>query len=337
MTSSLLAPAYALTLGEQEFTTQALAIDLELGAAPLLDVLTVRLPSAAAPSAGLGDPAQLQLDGVSVFSGTIAALRRRERELCVTAVDAGAALAAFRPAATYEQLTVASVVRSLCGDAGVSTGALEDGPQLAFYVADPGRTAWAHIARVTRWCGALARVNGDGELDADVIDAGRADVALRYGREVLALGERRCVPAADAWVVAGEAGGGSAGVPEALRPTSDFFAANRPDGPSLRHVWRFEPALRTSAAAAGAGAALARAAAAAERRGTLLTALAPALRPGTVVEVQDLPDGIEGGPLWLDHVIHHLGPDGGWSRARTWQGGGAFSAAGLLGSLGALL
>jgi hypothetical protein len=338
MSSSVLAPAYALTLGEQEFTAHALAIDLELGAAPLLDVLTVRLPIAAAPSAAAGDPAVLHLAAgdaeADVFTGTIAALRRSERELTITALDAGAALAAYRPAATFEQVTGGSVIRSLCGDAGVSTGALEDGPVLAFYVADPGRNAYAHVARVAGWCGALARVNGDGELDADVVDAGRAEVALRYGRDVLGIDERHAAPSTDAWVVTGEAGAGTASAPEALRPTSDFFAANRPDGPSFGNRWRFEPALRTSAAASGAGAALARAQGARERRGILVATLQPRLRPGIVVEVQDLPDGIDGGPMWVDHVTHRLAPTGAHTRARIWQGG---ETAGLLGSLGGLL
>jgi len=324
--TSLLQPSYSLTLGSQLWTEQLLSLRVELFPAPLLDVVTARLPALAQPDAAVGDPALLSLDGgegeSDVVSGTIASMRRGFSELTVTVLDAGGTLAAYRPAATYEQVTAGTLIRSLCSDVGVTAGDVEDGPMLAFYVADPSRTALEHVARLARWSGALARFTPGGELEAIVVNGAEPELALLYGRELLGLDDEKLDAPIEAFVVAGEAGVGEASAPEALRPTTDFFAGNRPDGPSATAVWRFEPALRTAASAQAASASLQRLYASGRRRAWLRTTLLPALRPGMVLEIQELPDGLGGGPSWTESVEHRLS-----------QGGEAFDPSSLLGSL----
>src|SRR5712691_5397716 len=161
--TSLLQPGYTLNLGSQQWTKQLLCIDLKLEAAPLLDALTVHLPAAAPLSASVGDPVELTLASgekeVKVFTGAIEGIRRGFDAICVSALNAGAELARFRPSATYEQITAGNVLRNLCGDAGVQTGNVEDGVSLVFYAADPAQTALEHIARVCAWSGAMARIS----------------------------------------------------------------------------------------------------------------------------------------------------------------------------------
>ena len=337
MTSSLLAPAYALTIGSQRWTEQLLLLDARLEAAPLFDRVTARLPAAAEFDAAVGDPVTLSLDGgegeSDVFTGAVDAVRRDAATIEVTALNAGGTLAAYRPSATYEQATVATVIKALCGDVGVDTGDLEDGPALAFYAADASRTALEHVARVAGWAGALARVSRDDKLEATVVAGADPDLALRYGRELLDFDATDVSTRIESFVVAGESGAGSASTPEALRPKRDVFDGSRPVGPDAKNVWTFEPALRTASAAQTASAARTRVYRSSRRRATLRATLVPALRPGTVVDVQDLPEGLAGGPFWAEGVSHRVSARGAITRARLWGAGAAFDPSGLLGSL----
>jgi hypothetical protein len=339
--SGVSSPSYALQLGSQRWTEQLVALRLELERAPRVDCLSLQLPAAAPLAAALGDGATLTLDSGEqrevVFTGVITSIVRSFDAIYVRALDAGGTLARYRPATTYEQLKVSTLISSLAADAGVDVGTLDAGPDLPFYVADPSRTAWEHVARLAALGGALARVSSDNQVQSIVVDATAAELALRYGRELLSLDWNQQLSAADSWTVAGEAGAGDASAPEALRPTNDFFAGNRPDGPTLGKRWSFEPALRTVKAAATASAAIVRAARAASEAGTLRMTLQPKLRCGTVIELQDLPAGLPAGPLWIGSVQHVLGVNGALTTARVYQGGDSFDPAALLGSLASSL
>jgi hypothetical protein len=338
--TTLLAPTYALQVGSKRWTTQLVRLEVVLELAPGLDELTAVLPAAAPFDSEPGDPVALTLDNgegeADVFAGRLDSIQRGFDEIRLTAFDAGGALAQVRPSATYEQVTAATIVRNLCSDAGVDVGDLADGQQLPFYVADPSRTALEHIARVSAWNGALARVGSDGRVETVVLDASQAELALRSGREVLRIAQDTLAAPIERFVVAGEAGAGESSAPEAHRPVTDFFAGSRPDGPSASTVWRFEPALRTAAAAATAGAALERAYRADRAGGTLETWLLAGIRPGTVFEIQDLPDGLAVGPFWAYHVRHRLSGVECSTRVRYHGGGDAFDPMSLLGSLAGL-
>jgi hypothetical protein len=139
------------------------------------------------------------------------------------------------------------------------------------------------------------------------------------------------------FVVAGESGAGSTSAPEALRPTTDFFAGNRPAEPSTSVRWSFAPALRTAKAAGTAGASLDRHYRSTREQGTLDAFLLPQLAPGTVFEVQDLPDVLVQGPFWAMQVHHRLDRRGGATRVRFAKGGDSFDPLALLGSLAGAL
>jgi hypothetical protein len=333
---SLLAPAYALTVAEQQWTQQLVSLDLRLEAAPGVGRLTVRLPAAAPLSASPGDPASLTLDGgegsETVFTGVVASIRRALDGIWVTAIDGLGQLARYRPATTFAQASAGTVIRGLAGDAGAPTGDIAEGVMLAFYAADPSRTAAEHAGRVATWSGALLSVGGDGGLTATVLDATQADLALCYGREVTAFAADELADP-DTITVAGESGAGSSDSPDALRFSADPFAGNRPDGPSLGNAWTWEPALRTADAAATAGAARLRILRAVQKGGSLCAFLQPKLRPGVVIEVADLPNDLPKGPYWLDRVRHTIGPTGALTAARLRMGGDSFDPSALLGSL----
>lgn len=344
--TSLLAPAYAVTLGDQRWTSQALDLVVDLEAAPLVNAARVTFPWSAPVDAAVEDAAVIALDGgagdglVTVLTGVVRAVTKGLDSTTIECVDAGALLAALRPASTLERATASSVIEALCGDAGVEVGDLDTGPTLAAYVADPGRSALDHVARLATWSGALASVDGAGTLGTRVVDGAQPDVALRYGREIVSLRQRRVTTSVRSYVVAGEAGASNPAPPEASRPSSDFFAGDRPEGPGPGSRWTFEPALRTPGSASIAAAAKLRSVTSTRLRTTLDAWLLPALRPGSVVRLDDLPDGV-GGVHWVERVTHHLGPAGASTTARLAEAGPAFDPTALLsaaaGALGSAL
>lgn len=338
--TSLLLPTYALTIAGQLWTQQAIAIDLRLAPAPQFDRLLVSFPAEAPIEAAPDDPVSLVLDGgegeETVFTGTIASIRRGLETILVVASGALGQMARYRPAETFENVSAGTVIRNLADGAGVATGDIADGVMLRYYAADPSRNAAEHAWRVAAWSGAMLATTPEGELAATIVDATTAEVALRYGRELTGFRiEESATP--HAVTIAGESGASDASSPDALRPTDDFYAGSRPDGPGFETEWGWEPALRTAEAAASASAARRRQLSAAQRSGRLDAFLVPKLRPGVVIEVQDLPNGLASGPYWLETVRHRIGPEGATTRARVMQGGDSFDPLALLGSLGGAL
>jgi hypothetical protein len=65
------------------------------------------------------------------------------------------------------------------------------------------------------------------------------------------------------------------------------------------------------------------------------TLLKPQLRPGSVVELQDLPDKLAVGSVCLTSVRHRLSPERATTSSRFREAGGDLG--GLLGSLGGLV
>jgi hypothetical protein len=180
----------------------------------------------------------------------------------------------------------------------------------------------------------MARVTAANEVEAPVVDATTADIALRYGRELLSINSTAYSRPIESFTVAGQSGAGDTGSADALRTTSDFFAGKPPEAPSLTSRWRTEPALRTVTAAARAASAMQRTYKSAGQRGSLDAFLQPQLKPGSILEIQDLPDGLPKGPLFVYSVRHHLQFEGGAvTHARFMQGGDAFDPLALLGSL----
>ena len=88
-------------------------------------------------------------------------------------------------------------------------------------------------------------------------------------------------------------------------------------------------------AAATAGAALKRQYDASRNAGRLRAFLQPKLRCGTVLEIQQLPEGMPGGPLWVSRVRITRWVRGAYTTARFYKGGDSFDPLALLGSLAA--
>ena len=181
---------------------------------------------------------------------------------------------------------------------------------LPAYVAHPGRTAAEHVAELAKLGGALAFSDADGRLQVMARPSGPPSSALLYGREIIdySSGDFE-TPNAQRFAI-GSGPAGSASAPDALRPSLDVLPSSAADGgPGVLRCP--VPMLRTPTAAADASTALQTANAARGRRLRARCFLLPALRPGDVVEVQSLPDGLAGGPWLLTRVVHELRPGSG--------------------------
>ena len=236
-------------------------------------------------------------------------MRRGPAAIEVDLTDAGAALGAARPVLSRSAGTAADVVRALAGAVEVTTGRLTLDLPLAAYVADEGRTAGEHIARLAGLAGAMATVDGDGTVAAT--PPPEAPEVPAYGREITAYRVTDAVPAATVvgdWCRAGRLGR-RPGRPGARRAG----AARGRAGAGRRHRLAATPLLRVPAAAVTATDAHARASAATARRLYARTVLLPVLRPGTVVQIQDLPGETNGGTSdWLlTRVRHRVRPGPG--------------------------
>jgi hypothetical protein len=256
----------------------------------------------------------------------------------VTASDAGADLAHLRPAATYEGQSVAEIVGALVRDAGASAGTMLAPVRLAAYVAHQQRTAAEHVAHLAALGGAVANVEADGAVSVKPRPLGVPDAALRYGRELVAY-RVEDQPAPPAAVVVGNGPAGIVPFPTAFQQTTDALTAGGGD-PGADAVWEPSAALRMPLAVQAAAKEVnARRAAAAQR---LLAEcwLLPSVRPGQLVEVQDLPDRLPGGPWLVTSVVHHLdGRAGGTTSIRAVVGGDALGSllGAALSAIGSLL
>jgi hypothetical protein len=337
---SLLRPSYALTVGRQQWTCQAGQIDVSLAAAPGPERLLASFPAAASLDAAPDDPVELVVnigDGdEKVFTGILSSLRRGLAGTTITAVSALGRLARRWPSQSFENATAGTIIRDLADAAGVETGSIADGITLRFYVADPSRNAAEHALRLASWSGAMLMATPEGKLSATVVDASRAEIALRYGREISAfhIDDSGTPPEV---TVAGESGVSDAGSADSLRLTTDFFGSSGRGRPRAGQLCDWEPALRTTDAASSATAARRRGLFALQRSGHLKAFLQPRLRPGAVIEIQDLPSPHSKGPYRIEAVRHRISADGATTSARLLQGGDSFDPMGLLGSLMGML
>ena len=103
--------------------------------------------------------------------------------------------------------------------------------------------------------------------------------------------------------------------------------------PGLSAIWRSAAALRSPSVASSASQAESERVAAAAERVFARCFLLPALRPGLVLEVQDLPSGTAGGPWLVTQVTHRLFD----ARGETSFSGESAGGLGLRGALGAAL
>jgi hypothetical protein len=329
----MLTPSATVTLGNLRYDSHMSDVVARLALLPGVNSLNAVLPADVEVSAAAGDAGSLEMDGgegaQTVLTGKICSLRRNLLATNVAVTDGGADLAGLRPCATYEKQNGKDVIRALAGESGIDVGTLDLDLPLAAYVAHQKRTAAEHIAYLADLAGSTARVDGGGSLQVNPWPEGQPEAALLYGREVIDYEVRDRPGPQVRRVTVGNGPAGSTDAPDALRHTSSILPGDAP-APGADAVWKTAPVLRTPATAQAASQAEEQRAAAAGSRVRARCFLLPSLRPGTVVQVQELPDGVSGGPWMLTQVTHRLRPGLGGTTIFEGVAAGAGSGMGSL-------
>jgi prophage tail gpP-like protein len=342
-----LAPNVDVTLGGLRYDTHVSSLRVTLTLLPAVNSFSLSLPSGVKFTAAPGDVAELVVDSgdsagdgsQTVLTGKIRSVRRTVREITVTGADAGADLAAFRPAATYQKKDAAAVTKALASEAGVSPGDIDIDLDLAAFAAHQGRTAAEHIAYLATLGGCIAGVGGDGKLNVLPLPGEQAEEALLFGRELIEIEKRDGAPLAVQRFAVGSGTAGSAGSAEALKH-SLLRLPEDAAAPGKAAVYYPAPVVRTPGVATAAAKALNDRAAAYTQQMRARCFLLTALRPGIVVEMQELPSGLSGSTWLLTRVTHRLRPGAGGETVLEGVQAGASGDSllgALLGALGALL
>lgn len=329
-----LAPAVTLTLGNLRYTSHVASASVTLGLLPSVNEARVTLPATASVTAAPGDDGALEIDGgegsQTILTGKIDSLAFAFETVSATLVDGGGALARYRPASTYSQQDAQDVVQAIAGDAGVTVGNVTLALPLPEYVAHQSRTAAEHIALLTRLAGGIASFDGDGSLNAVAPMPEQADIALLYGREITECHVRvRHDPAFQRFAI-GSGPAGAINDPTALVLSTDPLPGDAAL-PGTGSVWQATSMLRTPDAVSTASSALQYEDAARTHEIDATAFLLPSLRPGMVVDIQQLPGSLADGPWLVTSVRHRLSPSRGGSTRFTGRKAGSPSS--LAGSL----
>lgn len=328
-----------VTLDDLRYTVQVRSVAAELTLLPGVNRVEVSIAAGVDVPAAAGARASVELDGgdgaAVVVTGTVDHLERTTTGAVVVITDAGAALAAARPAETYNGLTGVQVVGKLADLASADTGLIAALTQTAAYVADPRRTAAEHVATIARRSDAVAAVDADGRLTVIAWPVGLPTAAMRLDREFTSFTTSSHQPGHD-FAPVGAGGSGAALAPDAWVPSTE--AVTGADDPDATRTWSPDAVLRTRTDVdlAARGAASRRAAATTRMRGTCW--LQPARRPGDVVRIDETTSPDQAGPWLLVSVRHELAPG---VATTVLEGVAAGSAddllGGLLGGVGGLL
>jgi hypothetical protein len=327
-----LKPTCTVTLGNLKYDAHISALSASLTTLPGVNQVRFGLPAGVSIEALPGDAATVELDGgegsQTVLTGKVQGLSHHFHETEVWLADGGAMLSALHPAATYEKQAADEIVRALGSEAGVDVGEVDLDLPLAVYVAGQERSAAEHIAYLASLGGGVASFNAEGTLDIHQWPSGQADLALLYGREIIACQARQSPPPTQQ-VVLGYGPAGAADAPNALRHSLKPLPENAPS-PGKDAIWRSVPLLRTPQAVKTASQGLNQALGAASNRVHCQAFLLPQLRPGLVVEIQEAPTPVEG-PWLIQRVSHRISPIG--AAMTYFDGVSAGESGSLLGDL----
>jgi phage protein D len=325
--------------GEDPWQRSVARITLDVGVAPDVDGAEITLSAdSQAPPITLGAEGTVSLGyedagATAVYSGTIESIRRDLRgSTRIIIANGSSRLAGLRVQQSFEDQSAGQVVKELASQAEVTAGDIADGADLSFIVLDGGRSAWEHIAQLSRLCGHLARINAEGELDFTAPDEGEPAQVFGWGADVLALNRTETPASFDAVTVSGEGAAGSQGkdawnwlVKQPAPVTGSAGAGSKTRAFTDR-------ALRSADAVRAAAQAFADAAARAAVTGTVLVPGAAAVAPGLRIKLQGTPGGAFDGDFLVTRVRHSYDKRSGF-RSRitfTGSGGGGSALGGLL-------
>ena len=167
----MLKPTFALTIGSLQTNSDT------PGAGPRRFVVERSMDIAADGAEVLlmergeiaaGDAVDLALghDGENerVFTGKVVSVRPSIAGATLRALGRIGALLNTRVASYYENQTAGAIVRDLVGQAGLSTGSVDEGPLLPRYAVDSRQSAYAHLRDLAERLGCELYADRDGNV-----------------------------------------------------------------------------------------------------------------------------------------------------------------------------
>jgi phage protein D len=308
-------------LGADEAALVRLRIDLGLDGAH--DQAALQLwPRSKFADAASGATLQIELgerdDEEPVFSGEIDARRLQPQSVWLEGLAATVALSREHKSQSYQDQSVADIVRDLAGSIGIDQ--VQADLRLNAYHVDNRRSVWSHLRVLAGLVGADLASAADGGLRFLPAAGALLPVTLRYGAELLdwdlALGSAPQPAEVAAYGSASESG-----------DQRWHWLAHDPVGAGAAAT-RLPAALATRDGAQAIADALQKRAERAASAGSLLLQGQPKLRPGDTVKLSGLP-GADPGALRVRAVRHSFDARSGFlTRLQVEAGEG-----GLLGGL----
>lgn len=167
----MLKPTFKLTIGSLQTTSDSpgagpcrFAVERSMDiAADSAEVLLMERSAIA-----VGDSVDLRLghDGENerVFMGEVASVRPHIAGVVIRGLGTIGALLNTRAASFYENQTAGAIVRDLAGQAGLSTGTVDEGPLLPRYAVDSRLNAYTHLRELAERLGCELYADRDGKL-----------------------------------------------------------------------------------------------------------------------------------------------------------------------------
>jgi len=295
----------------------------------------------ASPESALGEQGEIALgyedEGAeTLFSGTINSVSRGlGGSVRLTAVNGGSALARLRLNQSYEQQAAGDLVSDLAAKAGVSTGSVEAGIDLAFLVVDDRRSAYRHIAALAERCGFLALFEPSGDLRF-APPAEEVVQTFTYAVDILALEVAEREPLVAGAVRFGEGAAGSSGQDAWPWLVGDPAAVTGEAGADPNWA-RADGALRAADSATSAAAGRLQAASFENVTGRLWVPGAAKVGPGSTVEISAAPHDLRNGKFLVRQVRHRYTKRGGFTSLLRLSKAGEGGFGLVLGALGGLL
>jgi hypothetical protein len=166
-----LRPTFTLTIGSLSSSTDnpvaapdTLLVDRDMD----VPADALRLHLRERTGIGVGDAVTLGLghDGEeeTVFTGTVEAVRPAISGVAVRALGKTHDLLNLRTSTTYVNQSAGSIARELIGQAGLSTGTVNDGPVLPRYVVDRALSGYRHLKELADRLGYELYADRDGNI-----------------------------------------------------------------------------------------------------------------------------------------------------------------------------
>ena len=336
------------------------ALEICLGMAPRVDVakLTYGLGAQqesslpiSVPSLGLSDqggPPTVALDDEGtlalgyedseakvVMSGRVASLSSSlEGRNRVMISGPAAALARLRVVESFAQQSAGDLVKDLAGRAGVATGTVEDGVDLAFMALDDRAHCLDHIAKLSKMSGFLAFFDAEGALHFAPPSEGSPVRTFVYGEDILRLQAHQHQTVTSGVAVVGDGAAGGQGKDAWCWLVKDPAGVRGEAGSEPRQF--SEGALRAGEAATSAALGRLTSLGRADSGATVLVPGAEEVLPGTTVAIEGAPEESQNGTYLVWQVNHRYDKHRGFtSRLTLMVAGGGGS--GLLDLVGGLL